>query len=58
MILASIMNMLLEARKFTFLPEGEKAETKSFSGFSGHDFLAAGVVTPFIGQIRETHFKD
>lgn len=33
MILASILNMLLEAREFTFLPEGENEEDL-YSGFS------------------------
>lgn len=34
MILASIVSMLLEAREFIFLPEGE-SEVILYSGFSG-----------------------
>ena len=37
MILASIMSILLEAREFTFLPEGENEEVL-YSGFSGGNY--------------------
>ena len=57
MILASIVRMLLEARKFAFPSEGEDAEAVYYSGFSGGDNSpVCGLTTLFFGDARETGF--
>ncbi len=58
MILASIMSMLLEARGFTFLPEGAIAEREHlYSGFScGYNSPKEVSINDYFGDTREAGF--